>query len=81
MGATCLDTKLDTKLVSSECKASIYQACEAKASKDQASGHNMSTDQANEPNLSRDEASKRKFLYTKVMGATCLETKLVVSAT
>ena len=77
MGATCLDTKL----VSSECKAPIYQACEGKVSKDQASGHNVSTHQANEPNFSRDEASKRKFLYGKVMRATCLETKLVVSAT
>ena len=58
-----------------------HRASERKASIDQASAGNVSADQASERNVSRDEASERKFLYAKVMGATCLETKLIVSAT
>ena len=65
----------------SERSVTISQAIERKASIDQASAGNVSTDHASERNVSRDEASERKFLYMKVMGATCLETKLIVSAT
>ena len=64
----------------SERSVNIGQAIELKASIDQASAGNVSTDHASERNVSRDKGSERKFPYTKVMGATCLETKLVVSA-